>query len=381
MKTRREFIKISAYSAAAGMLLPGLISCDSGEGIAPHWLSDLEQDFTADPHRAATTWFGNARFGMYMHYGLYSLLGREEWVQFMEKIPVRTYEKLREEFTAKEFDADQITDLLLDAGMTYLNVVAKHHDSFCLWDTEYSDFKSTHSPARRDLVGELSIQCKKKDIALFLSYSHGRDWRHPHAPNRDNYKSYSTRPAYETPEPAYKYGSEHDLELYTEFAQNQVKELLSNYGEIAGIWLGGASTAVSGPVEPFKLPGLYEMIHELQPHALIAYGTGITGKEDITSVLRKMRDAKGKPGLSEICDTMQPNAWGYSAEADGKHKGADQVLELLNTAATSGSNLLLNTGPLPEGSIHPEDRAALKSVGRYIRRNGFPEFEAYQALI
>ncbi len=373
MKTRREFIRLSVLSGAATFILPGVISCDVQNNSVPYWLSGLENDFLKDPNQAALTWFKDARYGMLIHYGLYSLLGRQEWVQFTEKIPVKAYEKLKDDFTAKNFDADFITDLLLESGMKYLNVMARHHDSFCLWDTGYSDFKSTNSPARRDLIGELSDQCNKKGIALFLSYSHGRDWRHPHAPNPDIYKSYSTRPAYEDPELYYKYGNEHDLGIYVEFAQNQVKELLSNYGNIAGISFGGASTILSGPKEPFMLPELYKIIRKLQPHALISYGSGVTGNEDVFTFLRHMPEKASHSENIEVCDTLQPQGWGYASEDNRKHKTEKKVMEMLSDSSESFCNLLLNTGPLPDGEIHPEDIATLTGVGKYIRRNGFPD--------
>jgi len=371
MQTRREFIKLSALTGAATLMVPGILSCNAQKNHTPFWLEDNAEQYLLNPHKTALEWFSNARFGLFIHYGLYSLLGKHEWVQLAEKIPVKEYEKLKYQFTAKDFDADFITDLLLEAGMKYLNLTVKHHDSFCLWDTGYSEFKSTNSPAKRDLLAEVSEQCSKKGIALFLNYSYGRDWRHPHAPNRDAYKSFSTRPAYDNLEKSYEYGNEHDLSFYIGYAYNQIKELLNNYGDIAGIWLGGASTIASGPVEPFKLPQLYKMIHEQQAQTLISNGKGFTGTEDFSSHLRKIHHSVKDLNLVEVCDTLQPFGWGYGKEDEGKHKSAEQVMEMLKNASASGCNLLLNAGPLPDGAIHLEDIKTLKMVGKLITEGKF----------
>ena len=368
MKSRREFIKLSTITGAAILAAPIIRSCNRTRSVIPSWLSGYSDQYIQAPREAALTWFKNAQYGMMIHYGIYSLLGKMEWVQFTEKIPVDVYENYKNEFHARNFDADQITDILLDAGMRYIQFIVKHHDSFCLWDTAYSNFKSTNTPSGRDLLGELSVQCAKKGIALFVGYSHGRDWRHPHAPNPDLYKSYSTRPAYDDPHLYYKEGPEHELEVYVEFIENQVKELLSNYGNIAGISFGGASTILSGPDEPFHLYELYDMIHTLQPHTLISYGPGITGTEDYISLLRESQGDNYDQKIVEISNTMQPMGWGHVTEADGNHKSGEEIEKLFQDCSSSGFNLLLNTGPLPGGNIHPEDIIALKKSGRRIRK-------------
>ncbi len=373
MQSRREFLKYGGFAGSALFASTVIYSCKHENSKVPFWLIDRKEEYLMNPRQTALNWFRQAGFGMFVHYGLYSLLGRQEWVQFTEKIPVKKYEMLKSDFTAKYFDADFITDLLLTANMKYLNLTVKHHDSFCLWDSQYSDFKSTNTPAKRDLLAEIADQCSKKGIALFLNYSYGRDWRHPHAPNCDNYKSFSTRPAYNPPDPHYKYGTEHDLSLYVEFGYNQIKELLSNYGDIAGIYLGGSSTVLSGQVEPFQLLRLYEMIRNQQAQTLITNGRGVTGTEDYLSSLRKTVEFEKLNKTIEISDTLQPIGWGYDKGDDGKHKNALQVIELLKIAKGSKNNLLLNTGPLPDGRIHPEDIKTLKQVGKIVSETVFPD--------
>ena len=364
MIERRQFIKTSLVCAGA----TAFGSAASGEtsNTAPSYLKDVAEVYKTGPRKAAAEWFRNARFGLFMHYGLYSLLGRHEWVQLREKIPVREYEKLADRFSAEKFDADFITDMALDAGMKYVNLTTRHHDSFCLFDSKCTDFKCTNTPAKRDLVSELAEQCRGKSLGFCLYYSHGRDWRHPHAPNNENWGG-SARPEYDPPETFYKYGEEHDLQIYVEFMKNQITELLTNYGPIAAIWLDGIATPASreDKIHLFKCQELYDHIHALQPQVLVSYKQGLLGTEDFKAPERHWKGESEVP--LEICDTLQPRGWGYIKDDDGKHKSADEVMEMLRKAKGIGANLLLNTGPLPDGSIHPEDVETLKEVGQRLR--------------
>ncbi|MBN1246559.1 MAG: alpha-L-fucosidase, partial [Anaerolineae bacterium] len=122
----------------------------------PPYLADYSDLYQRDPRAAARAWFADAKFGLFMHYGLYSILGRHEWVMYREAIPLAEYEQLQAQFTAEAFDADFITDLVLDAGMRYVTITSRHHDSFCLFDSAESDYTSVRSPAGRDLIGELA---------------------------------------------------------------------------------------------------------------------------------------------------------------------------------------------------------------------------------
>jgi len=332
----------------------------------PSYLKDVSELYQKNPRKAAIEWFRKAEFGLFIHYGLYSLLGRHEWVQKNEKIRIKEYAKLAERFDAKKFDADFITDMTLDAGMKYINITTRHHDSFCLFDSKHTDFKSTNSPAKRDLIAELAEKCAEKGLGFYLYYSHGRDWRHPHAPNNGAWGG-AARPDYDPKEDFYKYGEEHDLQIYVEFMKNQVTELLTNYGPIGAIWLDGFSTPASRrkKMDQFKTQELYDHIHSLQPQVLVSYKQGLLGTEDFKAPERKFKGESKVP--LELCDTLQPHGWGYTKKDDGKHKTADKVMKMLANAKKLNANLLLNTGPLPDGSIHPEDIKTLKEVGRRRR--------------
>lgn len=365
---RRYFLELSMLAGAGTMLFPSCISSNTND--VPLYLSDYKDLYAKNPREASIEWFKNARYGMFIHYGLYSILGRHEWVQYNEKIHVAEYAKLKDLFTADKFDADFITDLALESGMKYINITTRHHDSFCLWDSKYTDFKSTNSPAKRDLIAELSEQCNKKGIALFLYYSHGRDWRHPHAPNNDEWGG-AARPKFETKEPFYKYGEENDLKVYLEFMSNQINELLEMYSPIAGIWLDGFSTPASRDRNAFKCQELYDMIHIKQPQVLVSYKQGMLGTEDFLAPERKYSSDEIPEKPLEICDHLQKKGWGYTKLEDGNHKNKEDVIKMLKKANSYPANLLLNTGPLPSGEMHPEDVKVLRQVGKEIKTRGW----------
>ena len=162
---RRTFLLTSAGAAAAAAVnLPArLVSADAKPPPPmPAYLKGYETLYRSDPRAAARQWFREAKFGLFLHYGLYSLEGRHEWLQYREKIPVAKYAKLKDRFTAEKFNADVVTDLAVAAGMRYVNITTRHHDSFCLFATNQSDFNSVNSPARRDLICELAEACARR---------------------------------------------------------------------------------------------------------------------------------------------------------------------------------------------------------------------------
>lgn len=370
--TRRKFL--GACGAGAAMTLwPGL-GCSQH---APGYLGSYGKLYAQDPRRARLEWFKQAKFGLFMHYGLYSLIGHGEWVMLREKIPVAEYVKLKDRFTAEKFDADFITDLALEAGMKYVNITARHHDGFCLFRTAQTDYNSVNSPAKRDLIAELADACRRKNLGLFLYYSYALDWKHPYFYARSKTWNYA-RPAYKTPEPTYLFKKDEDFQHYIDFAHAQLREILTQYGPLAGIWLDPLMGYWGRP-ELFPIRQTYAMIRSIQPGCLISFKQGACGEEDFVAPERKAQALTrgGEAGLKvwemnqgkpiEICDTLQPRVWGYDVRAEGKHKTADDVMQMLAAAADRNANLLLNTGPLGDGSIHPDDVATLREVGHRMK--------------
>lgn len=356
----------------------------------PSYLKEYETLYSQDPHAAALAWFRDAKYGMFIHYGLYTLLGRGEWVQYHEKIRVSDYEKLMHEFTAENFDAEKIADLAVASGMKYINFTTRHHDSFCLFRTKETDFNSLNAPCHRDFVGELADACSKRGLGLFLYYSYGADWRHPYFHSREDGLAYA-RPDYDPPEPSYLYRKPEDFKHYVNFMHNQITELLTQYGPIAGMWFDLISACYYRP-DLFPVSETYSLIRKLQPQCLVSFKQGVTGEEDFMSqeiIFEPLAERLIKGGASaqavemseyvwnknikkwnEVCSIMQSKGWSFNKEAS--HKNVQDVLDLLSYTQAKRCNLLLNTGPLPDGSVHKEDEKVFRSVGKFIEENGLP---------
>ncbi len=371
---RRTFLEMLGSGAIA------MVHTNAANGQSqrvPSYLKGYEAQYKQNPRQAAVAWFRQARFGLFLHYGLYSQLGRGEWVQLREKIPVAEYAKLKDTFTASKFDADKIADLALAAGMRYVNITSRHHDSFCLFRTKQTDFNSVDSPAKRDLIAELAEACRRRGLGLFLYYSYAADWRHPYFYAREAGWP-AARPAYESPEPTYKWRKDEDIRHYIDFVHAQLRELLTQYGPVAGIWLDPIMGFYARP-DLFCIDKTYALIRSLQPGCLISFKQGANGDEDFAAPERKAgahqrggelakkvwEKNRGKP--IEVCNTLQPKWWGYDKSADGKHRTADEVMAMLADAEARNANLLLNSGPMPDGSIPPEDDATLREVGRRLK--------------
>ncbi|MFC1766470.1 alpha-L-fucosidase [Planctomycetota bacterium] len=384
MKTRRDFMKTSL--ALGGVIASGgipLFAQDKAVNV-PSYLKGYEDLYAQDPHKAALAWFRDARFGLFMHYGLYSILGQGEWVLYRSNIPIPEYERLTEQFNPNEFDADFITDLALEAGMKYINLTSKHHDGFCLFNSANDNWNSV-AVAKRDLCRELATQCQKKGLGCFFYYSLPMDWHHPYSLSREFGQYY--RPDYAVKPDQFKFEKVEDLQKYLDDARGHLRTLLSDYGPVAGLWFDTCTSYYMQP-DLFPLKEIYAMVRKIQPNCLISFKQGCTGTEDFAAPERKGRSMatrlrnkygdragdlaahaweQNKDKYNEICDTLQPGGWGYREGDDGKHRSPDEVIEMLKAAGDQNSNLLLNTGPLPDGSIHSEDITTLKEVGKRLR--------------
>ena len=381
---RRDVLKLTA-GAMISTVGSGCLetAASSSKNNVPLYLRGYENLYNKDPREAALAWFADADFGLFMHYGLYSLLGRGEWVMLREKIPVKEYMKLKAKFAAEHFDPDFITNMALEAEMNYVNITSRHHDGFCLFETKEHDYHSMASPAKRDLIGDLAQACHKKGLGLFLYYSYAADWWHPYFYAREAGWA-NARPAYETPPERYKWKTDEDFQIYVNYVHSQLRELLTNYGPIAGIWFDPIMGFYSRP-DLFPMEETYALVRSLQPQVLISFKQGATGTEDFAapersghSLANRLKEPEhrrvaehaweqNKSKHNEICDTLQPRIWGYRKADDENHLDADEVLKQLEAAKDRNCNLLMNTGPLPDGSIHQVDVKTLREVGRRVR--------------
>lgn len=356
----------------------------------PAHLTGYEQLYRADPRAAALQWFEQANWGMFIHFGLYSIPARGEWVMYHEKIHVAEYEKLKHQFTAERFDAEAIADLAVQAGMTYINLTTRHHESFCLFHSDETDFNSVASPAGRDLVAELAAACEKRKLGLFLYYSYGVDWRHPYAPSNES-GIYCARPNYAESEPAYLGKSDADVRNYIGFMHRQLTELLTRYGSVAGVWFDLITACYYRP-DLFPVQETYDLVRSLQPHCLISFKQGVNGEEDFmsqeihfTPVKERLVQGGASPEAvamservwqahvgkwNEICIPLQRKGWGYVKGAG--HKSAEEVLDLMARAKGKRCNLLLNIAPMGNGELQPEEVAILRRIGDKIAKDGYP---------
>jgi len=267
------------------------------------------------------------------------------------------------------------------AGMKYVNMTARHHDSFCLFRTNQTDFTSLDSPANRDLVQELADSCAKKGLGLCLYYSYALDWKHPYffsqeASMQGEVQWDSARPSYGQLQPEYKFEKDEDFTHYIKFVHRQLEEILNRYHP-AVIWLDPIMGFYSRP-DLFPIELTYEIIRNAAPGVLICFKQGANGDEDFTAPEREPRAhqrggvlaqqvwEKNKDKKVEICDTLQPRVWGYDERDKGKHRTPDEVMAMLEHCDKVGGNLLLNTGPLPDGSIHQVDQETLLEVGKRL---------------
>ena len=347
----------------------------------PSYLKDYSKEYQKNPREANLHWFQDTGFGMFIHYGLYSQLGKGEWVQLRDTIPLEKYTKLKDSFSPTGYDAEFIVKLAKKAGMKYITITSKHHEGFCLFKTRETDYNSVNSPAHRDLIGELAKACNKEGLGLFLYYSYAADWHHPYFYSREAGWD-NARPAYKIMPTEYKYKKPEDFRKYVDYVHAQLKELLTQYPTIAGIWFDPIMGFYANP-DVFPIAETYALIRKLSPHALISFKQGANGEEDFMAperggnakvgeqypIATKVYELnKNKP--KEVCNTMQPHlpeidsgsTWGYNKSIDGHHLKVNDVKKMLDDAKTNHYNLLLNIGPLPDGSVHPEDIETLSNL-------------------
>ncbi len=360
MRNRNMIVTCAVALAAACIVLAPL------RGLAE---PDYWHDETEAERDARMAWWREARFGMFIHWGLYAAAAGEwdgrqipgigEWIQRHANIPEAEYRKLLDEFNPVDYDPVEWVRIAKDAGMKYIVITAKHHDGFCLWDSDHTDYDITATPYGQDLLGPLAEACREAGITLGFYYSI-IDWQHPHYGDA----SYATV-------------HEPDMERYNAFMEAQLAELFERYGPLGVLWFDGewegAWTHEHGKA-------LYQYVRSLQPSVLInnRVDKGRGGHGGMThgdhfrgdfGTPEQQIPPQGLPGVDwETCQTMN-DTWGFKKN-DHNWKSSEVLIRQLVDIASKGGNFLLNVGPTAKGEIPAPSVERLADMGAWMRING-----------
>ena len=332
--------------------------------------SNAQNNYTPSAENIkARKWFDSARFGMFIHWGASSVLGEAEWVMNNRNIHVDEYKRLLKIFNPIYFDANKWVSTAKNAGMQYITFITRHHDGFSNWDTKQSDWKITNTPYGKDVLKQLADECHKQGIKLFVYYSL-LDWF------RSDYQ-------YETGRTGKGTGrtQKSDWNSYINFMKAQLTELLTNYGEISGVWFDGHWDQLDNDKISkvnWHYDEIYPLIHKLQPQCLIGNNhhlSPIPG-EDFQMFEKDLPGFNttgfGQAAVSQLpletCETLN-DSWGFNI-TDRKYKSVQQLIQYIVKDAGYGANFLLNIGPMPNGEIQPEFTERLQKIGEWLKKYG-----------
>jgi alpha-L-fucosidase len=311
----------------------------------------------------ARQWYRDAKFGLFIHWGVYSLLGTGEWVMQNRPIPITAYEWLASTFRPVKFNAREWVALARAAGMRYITITARHHDGFSMFASDVTRYDIVDwTEFKRDPLKELADECARQGIKLFFYYSQ-LDWHHP-----DYFPRGQTGLATGRPENG-------DWNRYLDFMDAQLEELLTRYGPLGGIWFDGMWDK---PEAPWRLERTYALIHRLQPAALIIPNHHLTPLpgEDAQTFEQDLPGANTAGfntttiGSLPLETSLTMNrSWGFNI-TDTAWKSVREIVHYLVRAAGNDANLLLNVGPRPDGTIQPESTERLLAVGRWLETHG-----------
>jgi alpha-L-fucosidase len=314
-------------------------------------------------------WWTDARFGMFIHWGLYALPARHEWVKNAERLTNEQYQKYFEMFNPDMYDPHEWAKMAKAAGMKYVVLTAKHHEGFCLFDSKFTDYKATNTPCGKDLIKEYVEAFRAEGLKVGFYYSL-IDWHHP------DYTIDKYHPLRQESDSAYaRLNKGRDMNKYREYLKNQVKELLTNYGEISIIWFDFSFPGKNGKGRSdWDSENLLKLARSLQPGIIVDDRLDLSDVEggfDFISPeqykVSKWPEINGKKVAWETCQTFS-GSWGYYRD-ENTWKSTAQLLELLIESVSKGGNLLLNVGPTARGVFDFRAQDRLTSMGQWMKYN------------
>ncbi|NMA47899.1 MAG: alpha-L-fucosidase [Lentisphaerae bacterium] len=310
-----------------------------------------------------TSWFTHDRFGMFIHWGLYAMLGRHEWVKHREEITDEDYQVYFDLFNPDLFDAKEWAKLAREAGMKYLVLTSKHHEGFCLWDSKYTDYKATNTPCGRDLLREIVDAFRAEGLRIGFYYSL-IDWHHPDF-TLDRIHSMRNK---RKPE---EFNKGRKLSRYAKYMRDQVTELLTNYGKIDIIWFDFSYPGENGKGrEQWESEKLVKLVRKLCPDIMINNRLDLPEAADVITPEqytpdRGLVDAGGKPVVWEGCQTLS-GSWGYHRD-EATWKSVKMCIEMLVNHVSRGGNLLMNIGPTSRGYFDQRAKDRLAGYAAWMK--------------
>ncbi|GHV47186.1 alpha-L-fucosidase [Spirochaetia bacterium] len=295
-------------------------------------------------------WFNRRRFGMFIHWGLFSIPAWHEQVLWRGKMRRSDYEKLIHEFNPEKFDPDQWLDLAQSVGMEYVTVTAKHHDGFCMFDTKYTNYNVMRTPYKKDIIRMIVESAKRHDFKLGFYYSIP-DWHHPNCPNQGrHHEMWGNRQS-----------DEPDYDTYFQYMENQISELCTNYGEVSQLFW-------DVNILDYNNREFNDRMRKLQPSLVINNrgpdnGDYATPEREEDTPDRKFSQSMEFPGHTEACQSLGRESWGHRIDED--YYNPKYLMQCIDRTLAMGGNYLLNVGPKADGTIDERDIASLKRIGKW----------------
>ncbi len=320
-----------------------------------------------EPTAGDTSWFVHDRFGMFIHWGIYSAAARHEWVKNYERIKDEDYQKYFDHFDPDLYDPNIWAQEARNAGMKYFVVTSKHHDGFCLWDSEFTDYKAPNTPAERDVLRPMVEAFRGEGLKVGFYHSL-IDWHHPEFtvdglnPRRDDIEYREAN-------------KDRDMSQYVQYLHNQTRELLTKFGKVDIMWFDFSypnadwGWSKGKGREDWQSEKLLKMVRELQPHIILDDRLDLPEGWDVKTPEqyqpREWPTVDSKPVVWEACQTFS-GSWGYHRD-ESNWRSVDELVRTLIDCVSKGGNLLLNVGPNARGEFDPRAIARLRGIGEWMR--------------